>query len=584
MPTVKRFDERMKCTPDRDMALDGSRLLLSVNSPFSEKKPRWRQEALDTLPRLLRGTGLVLEKDPPPPGHKRPQQIVNHTGQYFWVRTRDGSRVKRTTLQALSAKPWLDWYAPIYRLREGNQQGGLVCPLPDLVAVPMRTARESLGLPHQEITHRLSDLFDLDAVSDEQDEYDGPPIDPTRPRLSRDYRPYRARKPRERTAYQTLQQLRELEPAWGHDTSLVLIPMLKPTVQVPFPDDPEYVNGNQWNVTRIGADVAWTTTQGKPGIVIAVIDEGCDFGHDEFARDDKRGNIVPGDALLKGATFYADGSRVAGEYGNCAHVPSQTHGTKCTGIIAAWINNQQAIAGLAPDCKILPIRLDGGMTSISLSRAIRFAVHCQAHVINISLADPAYSTDDVAESLQFAYDSSVVVCCAAGNDNFHRLDYPAAFAAANDWVIACGACDNNDQRCASFTSWDAAKGSNYGTGLSVVAPGNSIPTIVNSSSGRTNRSVTTFAGTSAATPHVSAVVALMLSERPELSPKDVRDIIERSAEPINDNNQNRDQTKHYYYDFALSRHRAKGKGWNNEVGYGLLRADLALKELRGMGP
>lgn len=563
------------------MSLDPSRLLLNFRNSFDESGSNWREKALQNLSQKLTGTGIIIEKDPPSPtNHEHSQQLINHTGRLFWVRSMSAAPITNEMLQTLSSKEWLEWYAPVYRLTDKEGRERLVCPLPDLVVVPTRSARETLRINQSDVRNILSARFNLDKASDELDDQDPP--DHARPRLKKDYRPYRVRTPQERNAYRTLRELREQENTWAKDASFALIPMVRPIVEGTFPDVPpnDQAYLRQWNLPRIGADIGWRDTQGNPGIVIAVIDEGCDFSHPEFDRLNADGTTNSHGALVNGATFYSDGSRVHGEVGDCSRVPSQSHGTKCAGIIGAWINNQQSIAGLAPDCKILPIRLDGGMTSISLAEAIIFAVRNPAHranVISISLADEAYSTNDVAEAIEFAYDNGVIVCCATGNNNASHVDYPAAYA-SEGWVIACGACDNMDQRCASFTNWNPTNGSNYGTGISVVAPGDNIPTIANNN-GRPGRTILNFAGTSAAAPHVAAVAALLLSVNATLSPVQVRDIIEQSAEPINDNQNNTNPQKLYYYDFQLSRH--PNKGWNNEVGYGLVRADRALAKLQG---
>ena len=91
----------------------------------------------------------------------------------------------------------------------------------------------------------------------------------------------------------------------------------------------------------IFAKEAWTISKGSPDIKIAVLDDGVELTHSDLKAN-----------LLKG--FNAVTDNVTGTNG--APKPGDTHGTKCSGIIAA-VDNNQGITGVAPHCKIIPIRI-----------------------------------------------------------------------------------------------------------------------------------------------------------------------------------------------------------------------------------
>ena len=546
---IPNFPGKLPYRDKQVLMLDPTRLLVSLRKPFDLRKPHARRSAFEHMARQLRGTGLQLEEEHygGAAAGRRPRESVNHTDRRFWVRSDTRGSITRRSFQALSRKRFLEWFAPVYRLPGIRGRRGVVCPLPDVLLIPTRLVRETVGCTQEEVPTRLRS-YGLDQV---RDAYDAIPCE-----VEKGYGAYRVAKPRRMNSYAVRNNLSLRQKAWGKLASFALMPMLDPVARFPQdpPNDPRYQEF-QWNLQRIGAERGWTITRGDPAVVIAVIDEGCDFQHPEFGRPNRISVLVPG------ASYYANGAKLDQEIGDSQVAPSQSHGTECAGIIGAAIDNAITIAGLAPDCRLLPIRLAGGKTSVALAYAIKFAVTNRtspAKVISISLASQSYNSHEVREAIELAHRSGVVVCCASGNANGGALDYPAAYA-IHGLVIACGACNRSDARCSSFEDWGEGFGSNFGKGLSVVAPGEGIPTLTNDDGRVGGNWISNFAGTSAAAPHVAALAGLLLSVKPTLSPNVVREIIETTAEPL----------PQYRYD---------NNGWNEEVGHGIINVEKALQE------
>jgi subtilisin family serine protease len=191
------------------------------------------------------------------------------------------------------------------------------------------------------------------------------------------------------------------------------------------------------------------------------------------------------------------------------------------------------VIGVAPGVKIMPVRVTddtGSFVSVAdVTEGIRWAYEHGARVLSNSWGGPVPSTE-IHEAVMDAKSNGAVVLVSSGNDQGLGVTYPAAFPEA----IAVGSsntCDGpkrvDDQSLVLY-------GHNSGPELSVVAPGVSmVPTDLMGAQGYSPGNYTTnFGGTSSACPVAAGVVALMLSEHPGLTVDEVRDLLQRTADDI----------------------------------------------------
>lgn len=256
-----------------------------------------------------------------------------------------------------------------------------------------------------------------------------------------------------------------IEPNWKWRAQLV-------------PNDPFW--SLQWGPQKIGAEWAWNITTGSMDVLVAVVDTGIDWDHPDLVA-----NYVP-----LGYDWVNDDSNPMDDNG---------HGTHCAGIIAAAINNNLGIAGLAQVRIMAEKSLDREGVGYSnwLANGIIHAVNQGADIISMSWGGYYYSKL-IHQAIKFAYDNGVLLVAAAGNEYMSAKLYPAGY----DEVIAVSATDSNDMP-ASF--------SNYGDFIELAAPG------VNIYSTIWNNRYQYASGTSMAAPHVAGVAALVWSRFPEKS-------------------------------------------------------------------
>ncbi|MER5177902.1 type VII secretion-associated serine protease mycosin [Streptomyces sp. NPDC002896] len=270
------------------------------------------------------------------------------------------------------------------------------------------------------------------------------------------------------------------------------------------------IRAQQWGLDALHTQQAWRTTKGK-GITVAVLDTGVDATHPDLAGNVLKGKDLVGFGAQRGDKSWAQ------------------HGTAMAGIIAGHghgAGNADGVLGVAPEAKILPVRVileDGdparkrarATRGNALAEGIRWAADHGADVINLSLGDDSRSAHpEPAEdaAVQYALKKGAVVVASAGNggEEGDHISYPAAYPG----VIAVTAVDRYGTR-ASFSTrrW-------YAT---VSAPGVDV-VIANP-----DRDYYNGWGTSAASAFVSGAVALVRAAHPGLDPAQIKQLLEDTA-------------------------------------------------------
>ena len=214
------------------------------------------------------------------------------------------------------------------------------------------------------------------------------------------------------------------------------------------------------------------------------------------------------------------------------------HGALVTGIVSAETDNNEGISGIAGSCKTLIIQVSnmyGQILHEDFRDGVIYAVDYGAKIINYSSGGDSSSTKE--QAVQYAYEHNVIIVAASGNAG-SSIDFPAAYSANYNNVIAVGATDHNDIRSGY---------SNYGSELNVVAPGGYGYPFTEDDIFSTVPNYPFFLetlypedpheigyaymdGTSMATPHVAGVAALNLSIKNDLLPSTNRDIIQQTAD------------------------------------------------------
>lgn len=281
--------------------------------------------------------------------------------------------------------------------------------------------------------------------------------------------------------------------------------------------------GSQWGLTKIRAIDAWAISAGDPNVSIAVIDEGVDIAHEDLSLK------LPGYDAYQGDN-------------NPQPTGNDAHGTACAGIVSAIRNNGRGGAGVAPNCRVLPIRIAKGIgggfwdtDSAKVADGIRTAVNRGADVLSNSYSVSPSSA--VTNAFTYAATSGrggkgCAMAAATGNQDIAGVIYPASLSPTVRGMMAVGASNEWDQR-KSKTSLDGENwwGSNHGPEVDIVAPGVHIFTtdIMGGAGYAGGNYVPGFNGTSSATPHVAGVMGLVLSVDRDLRGWEVEDILKLTA-------------------------------------------------------
>lgn len=334
---------------------------------------------------------------------------------------------------------------------------------------------------------------------------------------------------------------------------------------------PTSVNGQAIDASA-QVEAAWELSTGE-GVTIAVIDDGVDVDHEEFRTAGKV--IAPRD--------------VSRQVDDPRPLDGDNHGTACAGVACA--NGQFGASGVAPNAKLIPIRLASSLGSIAEAEAFYWAARNGADVISCSWGpedgpwwdpnDPSHQRvvrlpDSTRTAIDYAATQGrngkgCVVLFAAGNGN-ESVDNDGYASYAK--VIAVAACNDRGTRSAY---------SDYGQAVWCAFPSNDVvrETLTSgiwttdrmgklgynagsfSQGDAAGNYTNSFGGTSSACPGAAGVAALVIARNPDLSRDQVRQVLKQCCDPI---------------DLAEGNYDAQGH--SPSYGYGRLNARKAVELAR----
>lgn len=319
-----------------------------------------------------------------------------------------------------------------------------------------------------------------------------------------------------------------------------------------------------------GTDVfgAWEITKGSSNITVAILDSGVDLGHEDI--DNTR--------FINGYNFVNDNSNYEDTHG---------HGTLVTGILGATPNNEEGMAGVDWNCKIMPLKIVpdpspfNTIIPTNIAKAVTHAKNNGANIISMSFGYAEQLDFELERAFRDAIDANLLLFAATGNDNSSSMDYPARYPS----IVGVGALGPCDERKSSTSDQDGGScdqdnredlginnwGSNYGEGLNFLAPGTLLPTtdIIGIKEGYSQNDIyesddngdyiLDAYGTSMSSPFAAGIASLILSVNPNLKNYQVLHIMEETARNIASNNSIQ---------------------WDIETGFGALNAKEAVEMAR----
>lgn len=261
-----------------------------------------------------------------------------------------------------------------------------------------------------------------------------------------------------------------------------------------------------WEIVKLNVQDKWSHSKGE-GVVVAVIDTGCDLYHDDI-----KNNLLNGINIIDSKKDPED---------------DNGHGTHVSSTIAAE-NNNIGMLGVAPKTKIRPVKVldkKGNGSSASIAKGVKWAIDQNVDIITMSLGSK-YNDPQIYETIKEAYKKNIIVFCAAGNSGEkEQIMYPAKYKE----TIAIGAIDEHFQR-TSFTC--------SGEELDFLAPGHNIFGAV------PGNKYAMMSGTSMSNPFAVGCASLLISklkkENKKYSTEYIRDIFKyNTIDVLNENHRNK---------------------------------------------
>jgi subtilisin family serine protease len=300
-----------------------------------------------------------------------------------------------------------------------------------------------------------------------------------------------------------------------------------------LPHDPQF--NDQWALANSGqrggkqgadisATLAWSITTGTEKLVVAVLDTGVDYTHEDLVENMwvRPATMAPYHDNELGTIDDLNGFNAIDSAAD--PMDDNGHGTHCAGIIGAEGENNLGIAGVNWKVQIMPLKFlnaGGSGSTKDAIEAINYVINRKKAGVNVRIISASWGSTQKSRALgdviRKAYENDILFVAAAGNssvDNDRTPHYPSSYPN----VISVAALDRNDQL-ASF--------SNFGVkSVMIGAPG------VDILSTWLGNEYEEKSGTSMATPVVSGVAALILSKNPGMPVEDLRKRLVDSTDPI----------------------------------------------------
>jgi len=278
-----------------------------------------------------------------------------------------------------------------------------------------------------------------------------------------------------------------------------------------------------WGIAQVAAPEAWKKTIGSNQVVVADIDTGIDYNHEDLVNNIWHNpREIPNDGIDNDGNGFID-DVVGWDFAKKDNRPwdDNGHGTHTSGSIGATGGNGKGVSGVAQRVSLMPVKFLDRTGSGSTDEAIlsiNYAVASGAQILSNS-----WGGDEESKALEDAIieagKKDVLFVAAAGNDGTNNDEipmYPASYKLSN--VIAVAASDRQDQ---------LADFSNFGVqSVHLAAPGDGILSTLSQ-----NR-YGILSGTSMACPHVAGAAALLKSFKPTLKAVEIKDLLVRSVDII----------------------------------------------------
>jgi hypothetical protein len=287
------------------------------------------------------------------------------------------------------------------------------------------------------------------------------------------------------------------------------------------PNDPRF--GELYGMQKISAPAAWNTTTGSDSVVVAIIDTGINYNHEDLSA-----NVWsnPGEIAANGIDddqngYVDDIHGIDTVFLDSDPADDHSHGSHCAGTIGGVGNNGKGVAGVNWNVRLMSVKTHDGVagasTSVRVITAFQYVTMMKNRGVNIRATSNSYGGAPEAASfdpaLKDAIDAAgradILNMFAAGNDDLDNdltPTYPGSYNSPS--ILAVAASDKNDAK-ASFSSYGA-------TTVDVAAPGVSILSTV------LGQGYGTLSGTSMATPHTAGAAALLAAAHPKLSAASIK--------------------------------------------------------------